>query len=254
MLIIDGAALNTTCRYCPKCDCILGLCREHSHNVNTVVDSLESVEAVRSALDSEDEASKVCFGSDGTVVAIVSYARADHYTPIPLVLSPSCKHEKGEVLAKWLRVFLDTYTKHPMGAVSHGPIWAIATDGGDATYCLAKQIICQTNLIDKDSPLGRLVTPLLGLNTFTLVDLITNTCDPKHIFKHFATLLQCLLGFMLNNINLTLVQLTDMTLEKACQLLDPPDKQNVPKAVSLIQHLLQLKDLPPHLNPTHNHR
>lgn len=255
----DGAALNTTCRYCPTCDSILGLCREHSHRINTVVDSLESVEAVRAALTSDDDETKVCFGSDGTVLAIASYAREDHYTPIPLILSPSCKREKGKALAQWWHIFFDTYAGHPMGAALHGPIWAIATDG-DATYRLAKQIVCVVKLIDKDSPLGCLVTPLLGLNTFTSEDLITNTCDPKHIFKRFATLLRCLLGFMLHDVNVTpsdivdqLVELSNMSLKKAHQLLDPADKQNVPKAVSLIQHLLLLKDLPPHSNPTHMH-
>lgn len=46
VVMMDGAALNTNCRYCIKRNCILGLCREHSNNVNTSVDSLESVEAV----------------------------------------------------------------------------------------------------------------------------------------------------------------------------------------------------------------
>ena len=46
-----------------------------------------------------------------------------------------------------------------------------------------------------------------------------------------------------------LCELPDMTQEKAYQLLDPADKQNVPKAVTLLQSLLQLKDLPPPLLP-----
>jgi len=33
-----------------------------------------------------------------------------------------------------------------------------------------------------------------------------------------------------------------MSIEKANQLLDPSDKQNVPKAVTLVQSLLQLKE------------
>ncbi|KAJ6591399.1 hypothetical protein B0H10DRAFT_1830052 [Mycena sp. CBHHK59/15] len=40
-----------------------------------------------------------------------------------------------------------------------------------------------------------------------------------------------------------------MTTEKATQLLDPADKQNVPKAVTLIQLLHALRDLPMPLNP-----
>jgi len=40
-----------------------------------------------------------------------------------------------------------------------------------------------------------------------------------------------------------------MTQDKAYQLLDPADKQNVPKAITLLQSPLQLKDLPPPLLP-----
>jgi hypothetical protein len=58
-----------------------------------------------------------------------------------------------------------------------------------------------------------------------------NNIMPHHIIEH-------------------LTDLPDMTVEKAYQLLDPADKQNVPKAVTLLQNLLQLKDLPPPSNPT----
>jgi hypothetical protein len=49
-----------------------------------------------------------------------------------------------------------------------------------------------------------------------------------------------------------LALLPNMSVEKAYQLLDPSDKQNVPKAVTLVQSLLQLKDLPASPNPTVN--
>ena len=69
--MFDGIALETRCHYCPQQDRIMGLCREHSHNVNTQVVSLDSVEEVRMALfEPQDDDTKVCFGSDATVVAI----------------------------------------------------------------------------------------------------------------------------------------------------------------------------------------
>lgn len=37
VVMFDGIALETRCCYCPKRDKILGLCREHSHNVNIQV-------------------------------------------------------------------------------------------------------------------------------------------------------------------------------------------------------------------------
>jgi hypothetical protein len=67
------------------------------------------------------------------------------------------------------------------------------------------------------------------------------------------------MGLMLNDNNIRsdhiiehLTDLPGMSLEKAYQLLDPADKQNVPKAVTLLQSLLQLKDLPLPPNPTVN--
>jgi hypothetical protein len=183
IVMVDGIALETRCRYCPKHDSILGLCREHSCNVDTKVISLDSVEKVRVALfESEDDTTKVCFGSDATVVGIGPYARNDHYSPVPIVASPSDKHEKGVDLAKWLETVLDTWKAHPLGEKINGPIWALGTDG-DASYRLAKHTICVNKQIGKFTQLGSLLSPLLGLNCHTSKDGITGTCDPKHIFK-----------------------------------------------------------------------
>ena len=64
---------------------------------------------------------------------------------------------------------------------------------------------------------------------------------------------------MINDANITssdivdqLAMLPNMSVEKAHQLLDPSDKQNVPKAVTLVQSLLQLKTLHASSNPTIN--
>jgi hypothetical protein len=90
ILMVDGIALETRCRYCPKCNSILRLCHEHSCNVDPEVISLDSVEKVSLALfESQDNATKVCFGSDATVVGIAPYAQDDHYSPVPIVASPS---------------------------------------------------------------------------------------------------------------------------------------------------------------------
>src|SRR5712672_273467 len=105
--MFDGIALETKCCYCPKQDQILGLCHEHSHNVNNRVNSVESVDEVHAALfDMQDEDTKVCFGSDATVVAIAPYGRVDHYSLAPIVASPSDKTEKVAALANWMQTVL----------------------------------------------------------------------------------------------------------------------------------------------------
>ena len=217
------------------------------------------MEAVRAALfEPKDSASKVCFASEATVVGIAPYAQEDYYTPVPIVASPSDKTEKAPELAKWMQTVLDTWKTHEFGEKVNGPIWALASDG-DSTYRAAKHIICMVKKIDKDSPLGKILLSLFGLNCWTSADGATSTCDPKHIFKRFATLLRSITGIMLDDNNIMhshiiehLTDLPNMTVEKAYQLLDPADKKNVPKAVTLLQSLLQLKDLPSPLNPTAN--
>ncbi|KAJ7683107.1 hypothetical protein B0H17DRAFT_1160967 [Mycena rosella] len=183
VLMFDGLALETKCCYCPYRNTILGLCREHAHRVDTQVDSLESVENVRLALQKDaKDPGKVCFGSDATVVAIAPYARDDHYTPVPLVVSPSDKTEKGVELAKWIQVVLDTWDSHPQGRILHGEIDALASDG-DSGFRLAKHLICMVQDTDPDSPLGKIVHSLLGLNCLTSIGGQRSTGDPKHIFK-----------------------------------------------------------------------
>lgn len=102
IVMFDGIALESKCRYCPQRDSVVGLCREHSKNVDPRVESFLAIEKIRTALFEGTESTKVCFGSDATVVAIAPYARSDHYRPVPLIVSPSDKTEKGELLALWI--------------------------------------------------------------------------------------------------------------------------------------------------------
>ncbi|KAF8135316.1 hypothetical protein K438DRAFT_1640163 [Mycena galopus ATCC 62051] len=255
ILMLDGVSLETKCRYCPDRNSILGLCREHSHRVNTKVESLESVENVRNALFNGSEETKVCFGTEATVVAIAPYSETDHYTPVPIAVSPSDKTKKGHQLAKWIQTVLDAWAPNPHGEKMYGPIDAIGTDG-DSGFRLAKHLLCMVKEVDPTSPLGQILHNLNGFNCFISKDGQRGTCDPKHIFKRDATMLRNFLGILVGDINITpsdivthLSALPDVSLEQAKQLLDPSDKQNVPKAVSLIQRLYSLENLPPPPNP-----
>ena len=59
------------------------------------MDSVEYVEKIHSALASDDSSTKVCFGSDATVVAVAQYSDNNYYSLIPLVASPSDQTEKA---------------------------------------------------------------------------------------------------------------------------------------------------------------
>ena len=267
-LMFDGIAIESKCRYCPRRDSVIGLCQEHSQNVNPRVTSFQKIENIRNALfDATENDKKVCFGSDATVVALAPYACSDHYGPIPLIASPSDKTEKGMWLAGWIQSLIDEYGIHTYGKILHDPLYAIASDG-DSSFRKARQIICIKVPIDPMSELGKIICHLLGMNTWTSKEGITGTCDPKHVFKRifpvdlyllfmlnfcsgFGTLLRSTEGFMVddklitaNDITTQIAALPDMTEADANSLLYPTDRQNVPKAVSLIQHLVQVHDLP----------
>ncbi|KAJ6597333.1 hypothetical protein B0H10DRAFT_1959864 [Mycena sp. CBHHK59/15] len=203
-VMFDGVALETKCRYCPHRNTILGLCHEHSHRVNTQVTDLQSIEDIHTALFSpatKDE--KVCFGSDATVVEIAPYGCDDHYTPSTIVVSPSDRTEKGLELAKWMQTVIDSWQENENGESVHGP-------SGLSQVTEMPPIILQSIHC-----FGTLARNPLGVMIFL------TSIKPENIIRH-------------------LCELDEMTEEKARQLLDPADKQNVPKAVGLIQQLAKL--------------
>ena len=267
--MFDGIALETKCSYDPKRDEILGLCREHVGSVQTKLTEMEVINVIQRALFSPDDTTpKVCLGMDATVVGIGPYARRDQYMPWPLVASATDKTEKGKALAEWIAVVLKQWKEHPFGEALHGPIWTLASDG-DSAYRLAKHIYCLLDgrEIDRSTEAGRVLHLLDGLNLVMSTDGVTGTCDPKHIFKRtplaicfdhpqranylatgFATLLRNVDGVMVNETQVVptdivenLSSIPGVSHDKALNLLDPADKQNVPKAVSFIQHLNMLK-------------
>ena len=150
ILMFDGIALEGRCRYCPKRDSVLGFCREHGKIVYLKCDSVEAIQKLKDLVNE----GKLCFGSDATVVAIAPYTETDHYTPVPIILSPTDKTEKGEDMMIWIQKVLDSWEKHQFGAQINGPIWAIASDG-DPSFRLAKHLLCMTTDLDMTSPLGQ---------------------------------------------------------------------------------------------------
>ncbi|KAF9012121.1 hypothetical protein BDZ89DRAFT_1167353 [Hymenopellis radicata] len=264
IVMIDGVALEEICRYESMRNVILGLCREHSKLLNLVINSIEDLEKIADALERQRDDPHACHrGKDGTVLAIATVSDSEQYTPIPLILSPSCKAETGKQLATWLRTFIDVWREHPFGEALYGPIRALASDG-ESSFRLARYNLCMSETVQKDQPLGQLLWDLPGLNLQTGIYNILGTCDPKHVFKRFATLLRSVSGILVDetylvptDIQASLMRIPGMTEHKAKGLLDPADKQNVPKAVTLLQDLHSLgtdPDIAPVVDPASQQR
>ncbi|KAF8868485.1 hypothetical protein BD779DRAFT_1596146 [Infundibulicybe gibba] len=198
-----GIALEEVCRYDALRNSILGLCREHTDHIDTTLTSIETIKAIEKALY---ETETCCHGKDGTVVAVAAIAGAQHYTPIPVLLSPSCKTEKGSELGGWLQTFLEVYKTHPYGETTHGAIWTLASDG-ESSFRAARFALCMSEQLDLSSGLGMRLCSLQGLNLQTGPHGILGTCDPKHVMKRFATLLRNPIGIQVNDTTITSSQI-----------------------------------------------
>ena len=246
VVVVDGVALEELARFDLKRNNVIGLCREHSDQVKKSVDTIADIQTIGTALHND----KIThYGKDGTVVGIAPVTGDEHYYVVPLVLSASCKTEIGEDLAKWLDTFITAYCESPDGEERHGPIVAIATDG-ESSFRKMRFSLGLTEDLDVNSSLGRILYHLPGFNCKTGKNQILGTCDPKHIVKRFATMLRSPTGIQVSDTLITATQimqvlthLDNMTPEKASLLLDPADKQNVPKAVNLLQSLFDLDKL-----------
>ncbi|KAG6820014.1 hypothetical protein H0H93_006478 [Arthromyces matolae] len=244
-IMIDDVALDERLRYNGDRNSVIGVCREHSNEYNLQVNDWPSLERLKAGL----EENHLHHGKEATVVAIAPVANLTHYYPIPFSLTATCKAETGERLADWLEeALLDTYFTHDEGRKRHGELFSVASDGASC-FRSARFHLFMRCCLDPTSDLGRLLYPLDGLNCYTGKYQVLGTCDFKHVIKRCATLARSSIGIKVGNVTIIPDHIETelrhfMTLEKAKALLDPADKQNVPKAVHLIECLLKLEGLP----------
>ncbi|KIM35830.1 hypothetical protein M413DRAFT_36514, partial [Hebeloma cylindrosporum] len=243
VVMIDGAAIEEAIRYDFQENKLLGLCREHSEDIKTEVNTVEDIHNVADALFGPE---RTCHrGKDATVLGLAPVTATENYHVTPLILSPSCKAETGADLASWVGDFIDHYHDHPDGAMRHGKITTLATDG-ESSFRKLRFLLCLTETVDINSELGKRLSGLPGLNLSTGYRGILGTCDPKHVVKRFATMLRSTRGFVIGQRKndaddvLHALKLVPMSHASAILLLNPTDKQNVPKAVWLIEELFKL--------------
>lgn len=243
VIVIDGAAIEEAICFDFKRRQLLGLYHEHSGNIKTLVEDIEDIQNVATALR---EMETCHYGKDATVLGIAPITGNENYHVTPLVLSSSCKTEDGQTLANWVGKFIEAYRKHPSGEKLHGQIYTLATDG-ESSFCKLCFTLGLQEKVDNNTALGHKLSGLKGLNLWTGAQGMLTTCDPKHIIKWFVTMIRSAKGIQLGHTHISsgdtlraLQHLPGMTPSKAALLLNPADKQNVPKAVNLIQSLLDL--------------
>ena len=247
-LMIDGVALEEVCRYDSNQNAVLGLCREHSTRDDSIVLTMDDINRIHDHLF-KNQSNPCHHAKDGTVAAIAPVTGETHYYPVPMLLSGSCKTENADALRDWISHFLLAYRDNPFGEALHGPIYTFATDG-ESTFRKVRLGLCLSEDLDQNSEMGKIAYSLPGMNCRTGHGGIIGTSDPKHTMKRMATAIRSPKGIQLGDINITstfvlesLIKLPNMTSEKAASLLNPADKQNVPKAVNLLECLIDLGEL-----------
>ncbi|KAI9058984.1 hypothetical protein FKP32DRAFT_1541892, partial [Trametes sanguinea] len=111
VLMVDGIAIEERCRYSAEHNSIIGLCREHSQGIPTRVTSFDVIQEVERALHGpHSNGTPIChYGKDATVAAVAPCARVDHYTPVPILVSSSCKAEGAEGVVETVSTILDVW-------------------------------------------------------------------------------------------------------------------------------------------------
>ncbi|KAJ3521293.1 hypothetical protein NMY22_g12372 [Coprinellus aureogranulatus] len=248
VLMLDDVSIEAIPRYDIHRNCVVGMCREHSHGLKATLDTMEDVDRLEAAFLS----GKVHHGTEATVLGLAPVTAADHYYVSPVGVTSGCHAETGQEMGVWLRHFLDAYRTNENGEKRHGPVYAIATDGA-STFRSLRFSICHEKALNPSTDLGAILSRLSGMNMQTGPQGIIATCDPKHIIKRFATLLRSrqrgiTVGTSVitsDHVSRALRHVGGLSDKRVQVLLNPTDKQNVPVAVNLLQSLMDLEHQAP---------
>ncbi|KDQ09813.1 hypothetical protein BOTBODRAFT_116713, partial [Botryobasidium botryosum FD-172 SS1] len=182
---LDEIALEERGRYQKQTQHVYGLCREHSHRVDLRAVSYRAAEAIADAIASDNEAEKCHYGKEATIGVIGAFG-ADDYTPMPVLVSPTCKTEDWESVAAWCDTAAYQWDK--IAASTRGPLWMMESDG-DAVRQLVFHNLLMKNTLPQADPLYAELSRLQLFNLQTGPHNITMGFNPKHIFKRTLLLL-----------------------------------------------------------------
>ncbi|KIJ68414.1 hypothetical protein HYDPIDRAFT_106611, partial [Hydnomerulius pinastri MD-312] len=244
MLIFwDEVSQEEAACYLPQSDSVGGLCREHSHCVDTRLTTFESAESLARALAE----GVVHLGKEASVIAMGSYDKALRGT-LPVLVSPTCKSESPDESGIILKMVIEAWNRE--GATRFGPVWSVASDGDAGRRAMAYKLFL-VNEIDSRHKLYKYLGRLPGLNLRVGVGDVTPNVDWKHEIKRFARAFRSEEGVIINNTVINCHTLRrhfsrDPKFTEAAidRLLDPSDPQDVPRAIELLEAINSIANLP----------
>ncbi|KAK6968887.1 hypothetical protein R3P38DRAFT_3508554 [Favolaschia claudopus] len=236
-LLIDEVALEERACHFRHNNSIGDLCWRHSSKVDlqlkTYDDALKIAERIKT-----DE---VHLGKEMTVVSVSCFGESGTY---PILALPTCKSVGPSESSTIYETVTEAWIEH--AAVKVGMPWSWSTDGEalrrKAGY---KQFV--RHKLPRTSPIFGTLASMAGLNIFTGLHSVTLDFDYKHVFKRICTLIRSAAGMALCNgriinpavLTRFLARLPDQSEDPVRTLLFPDDPQDVPRAVELMEAIIE---------------
>ncbi|KAJ7660891.1 hypothetical protein DFH06DRAFT_906846, partial [Mycena polygramma] len=241
-LLIDEVALETRPRYDSDRDAVVGFSRVDAASCDMYNPTAESLGAMVDAI----QEGTLTRGTEATVAAIAPF-HPEFYTPVPLMISATCKRETDPSQRKWIELIIKTWKESEHGGGTfYGPLWSIASDG-DAVRRRALHSICMSETLSADGELGQLLAPLPLMNLSCGKDELNADFDYKHKLKNFASLLRSVTGFLVADFHVSsillrsrLEALPGMDKTRLDALFNNKDHMNVKNTVALHSALYEL--------------
>ncbi|KAK0435891.1 hypothetical protein EV421DRAFT_1892501 [Armillaria borealis] len=222
VLMLDELKVESRLCWDPRSNHIIGVCREHSSKTSLEFKSKEEVLLLMDGLKKED----VHVASEATVGAIgLLTGEPRLYSAHPVLLSGSCKAEKGVEHAKIIETFLQASQKSGVRTIS------VASDGearrGEALIRLTFK-----HPLPEDSPIFPLLNRLQFMNMEVGDDDLTADKDYKHVIKRFRNLVLRDAGLVVRSVHIkpSMIRLhlasNGLSTTRINHLFEPEDRQD----------------------------
>ncbi|KAJ7251090.1 hypothetical protein C8J57DRAFT_1078413 [Mycena rebaudengoi] len=218
--------------YLEDTDEIAGLCEHATSRLKTfkMGSDLTVVEDVVKAI----RADEIHIGKEFSVAAFSRHAPTD-YGAKPVLLMPTCKKGSWQSSAEILQKLIWAWKISPFGEAKHDLLQTIASDG-DGRRRAALYLVCMHRLLGPDDPLYKFLSELAGLNLYT--GICTLLCSKEGMLVNDVIINKTLIAQWLEKLSGY-----DWSDESIHALLNPKDPQDVPRAVTLLCLIDDLRHL-----------
>ncbi|KAJ7059465.1 hypothetical protein C8F01DRAFT_1231949 [Mycena amicta] len=244
----DEIAKSAIVDYISELDAMGGLCLEHLFELPSVQIG-ETIETIETAARLVREG-KVHVADLISVGAISQLSRTG-YGAKPVFVGSSCKMGDANDVLRVVQAVIEAWERSPDGEAKHGPITSVASDG-DSKRRIAFFVLCLTNEVVEGNPIHDFVKNLFGLNLFTGKNNLTMDFDFKHEIKRICTTIRSPQGLLIKGVCINRDMLLhwleripgyDWSEVSIHALLNPPDAQDVPRAVKLLLVIVDIRNI-----------